>query len=144
MIKQTFLLLCKFFSICLLLLYFPPKITAQFNCTYDCSNNDFSHNIVNCGCFHYDPCLLRFIPLSVSQRIAAADLAPGLQYFGRSIHGTMDMNNDGLVDLAVGSLGAAVLLWLVFHPVNNTVVKNIKDSYCSYSCNSRRRAQLYK
>uniref|UniRef100_A0A8C4H9J0 Integrin, alpha 11a n=1 Tax=Dicentrarchus labrax TaxID=13489 RepID=A0A8C4H9J0_DICLA len=45
------------------------------------------------------------------QRIAAADLAPGLQYFGRSIHGTMDMNNDGSVDLAVGSLGAAVLLW---------------------------------
>nr|XP_020461334.1 integrin alpha-11 isoform X1 [Monopterus albus] len=45
------------------------------------------------------------------QRIAAADLAPGLQYFGRSIHGTMDMNDDGLVDLAVGSFGAAVLLW---------------------------------
>ncbi|XP_068175204.1 integrin alpha-11a [Antennarius striatus] len=45
------------------------------------------------------------------QRIAAADLNPGLQYFGRSIHGTMDMNNDGSVDLAVGSLGAAVLLW---------------------------------
>ncbi|KAM9860747.1 integrin alpha-11a isoform 2-T2 [Aulostomus maculatus] len=45
------------------------------------------------------------------QRIAAADLAPGLQYFGRSIHGMVDMNNDGLVDLAVGSLGAAVLLW---------------------------------
>uniref|UniRef100_A0A7N6ABQ3 VWFA domain-containing protein n=1 Tax=Anabas testudineus TaxID=64144 RepID=A0A7N6ABQ3_ANATE len=52
------------------------------------------------------------------QRIAAADLAPGLQYFGRSIHGTMDMNDDGLVDLAVGSLGAAVLLWLVFDPIN--------------------------
>jgi len=51
------------------------------------------------------------ISSSVFQRIAAADLAPGLQYFGRSIHGTMDMNNDGLVDLAVGSLGAAVLLW---------------------------------
>lgn len=55
------------------------------------------------------------ICFSVSQRIAAADLAPGLQYFGRSIHGTMDMNDDGLVDLAVGSLGAVVLLWLVFH-----------------------------
>ncbi|XP_071771799.1 integrin alpha-11a [Centroberyx gerrardi] len=45
------------------------------------------------------------------QRVAAADLAPGLQYFGRSIHGKIDMNEDGLVDLAVGSLGAAVLLW---------------------------------
>ena len=46
-----------------------------------------------------------------SQRIAAVDLLPGLQYFGISIHGKMDMNDDGLVDLAVGSLGAAVLLW---------------------------------
>lgn len=54
----------------------------------------------------------RYLP----QRIAAVDLASGLQYFGRSIHGTMDMNNDGSVDLAVGSLGAVVLLWLVFYP----------------------------
>ena len=56
-------------------------------------------------------CVYVYLRMSVSQRIAAADLAPGLLYFGRSIHGTMDMNNDGLVDLAVGSLGAAVLLW---------------------------------
>lgn len=54
--------------------------------------------------------------LLAPQRIAAVDLAPGLQYFGRSVHGTMDMNNDGSVDLAVGSLGAVVLLWLVFCP----------------------------
>lgn len=53
-------------------------------------------------------------------------MAPGLQYFGRSIHGTMDMNNDGLVDLAVGSLGAAVLLWLAFHSVNNTCRQKYK------------------
>lgn len=33
-------------------------------------------------------------------------------YFGCSIHGQLDMNEDGLVDLAVGSLGNAVLLWL--------------------------------
>ncbi|NWY70927.1 ITA11 protein, partial [Erithacus rubecula] len=45
------------------------------------------------------------------QRIAAADLAPGLMYFGCSIHGQLDLNQDGLVDLAVGSLGNAVLLW---------------------------------
>ncbi|XP_008939279.1 PREDICTED: integrin alpha-11, partial [Merops nubicus] len=45
------------------------------------------------------------------QRIAAADLAPGLRYFGCSIHGQLDLNEDGLVDLAVGSLGNAVLLW---------------------------------
>ncbi|XP_058667208.1 integrin alpha-11 [Ammospiza caudacuta] len=45
------------------------------------------------------------------QRIAAADLAPGLMYFGCSIHGQLDLNEDGLVDLAVGSLGNAVVLW---------------------------------
>ncbi|XP_018110721.2 integrin alpha-11 [Xenopus laevis] len=45
------------------------------------------------------------------QRISAADLAPDLVYFGCNIHGEMDMNEDGLVDLAVGSMGNAVLLW---------------------------------
>ncbi|NWU95774.1 ITA11 protein, partial [Upupa epops] len=45
------------------------------------------------------------------QRVAAADLALGLMYFGCSIHGQLDLNEDGLVDLAVGSLGSAVLLW---------------------------------
>ncbi|KAG8440802.1 hypothetical protein GDO86_006513 [Hymenochirus boettgeri] len=45
------------------------------------------------------------------QRIPAAELAPGLVYFGCSVHGEMDMNEDGLVDLAVGSMGNAVLLW---------------------------------
>ncbi|KAI5614814.1 integrin alpha-11 [Silurus asotus] len=45
------------------------------------------------------------------QRIAAVDIFPGLQYFGRSVHCVMDMNGDGLTDLSVGALGAAVLLW---------------------------------
>ncbi|XP_038623174.1 integrin alpha-11 [Tachyglossus aculeatus] len=45
------------------------------------------------------------------QRIAASSLALGLRYFGCSIHGQLDLNEDGLVDLAVGSLGSAVLLW---------------------------------
>lgn len=73
--------------------------------------------------------LFFFLPLSVSQRIAAADLAAGLQYFGRSIHGTMDMNNDGSVDLAVGSLGAAVLLWLVFYPLSNAAIRKVKATH---------------
>nr|XP_055049369.1 integrin alpha-11 [Misgurnus anguillicaudatus] len=45
------------------------------------------------------------------QRISASDISSGLQYFGRSVHGVMDLNSDGLIDLSVGSLGAAVLLW---------------------------------
>ncbi|KAL4613408.1 integrin alpha-11 [Arapaima gigas] len=45
------------------------------------------------------------------QRIGAVDLSSGLRFFGCSIHGKMDLNEDGLVDLSVGSLGAAVLLW---------------------------------
>ncbi|XP_014445245.1 integrin alpha-11 [Tupaia chinensis] len=45
------------------------------------------------------------------QRVAASELAPGLQYFGCSIHGQLDLNEDGLVDLAVGALGNAVILW---------------------------------
>ncbi|KAG9280839.1 integrin alpha-11 [Astyanax mexicanus] len=45
------------------------------------------------------------------QRISAVDISPGLQYFGRSVHGVMDINGDGLIDLSVGALGAAVLLW---------------------------------
>ncbi|ERE76885.1 integrin alpha-11 [Cricetulus griseus] len=45
------------------------------------------------------------------QRIAASELAPGLQHFGCSIHGQLDLNEDGLVDLAVGALGNAVVLW---------------------------------
>ncbi|MGH0170631.1 UNVERIFIED_CONTAM: hypothetical protein FKN15_059420, partial [Acipenser sinensis] len=79
------------------------------------------------------------------QRIGAADLPSGLMYFGRSIHGKMDLNQDGLVDLAVGSLGAAVLLWsrsivqihatIKFEPAkvnifNKDCKRNGKDATC--------------
>ncbi|KAM9853951.1 integrin alpha-11-like [Aulostomus maculatus] len=45
------------------------------------------------------------------QRLAAAGFSTGLQYFGRSLHSALDINADGLADLAVGSLGAAVVIW---------------------------------
>lgn len=61
------------------------------------------------GCSCWKPAWI--LPFAF-QRIAAADLAPGLMYFGCSIHGQLDLNEDGLIDLAVGSLGNAVLLWL--------------------------------
>ncbi|XP_033934912.1 LOW QUALITY PROTEIN: integrin alpha-11-like, partial [Pseudochaenichthys georgianus] len=45
------------------------------------------------------------------QRVSAAGLSSSLQYFGQSLHGVLDANGDGLVDLAVGALGAAVIVW---------------------------------
>ncbi|XP_067169607.1 integrin alpha-10 [Apteryx mantelli] len=44
------------------------------------------------------------------QRIEAAALSQALSYFGRSLDGQMDLDGDGLVDLAVGAQGAAVVL----------------------------------
>ncbi|XP_054850830.1 integrin alpha-M-like isoform X2 [Eublepharis macularius] len=45
-----------------------------------------------------------------SQRITAASLSPGLNFFGQSVQGRLDLSGDGLTDLAVGALGNAVLL----------------------------------
>ncbi|XP_072839917.2 integrin alpha-10 [Pogona vitticeps] len=44
------------------------------------------------------------------QRIEASALPQGLRYFGRSLDGQIDLDGDGLVDLAVGAQGAAVVL----------------------------------
>ncbi|XP_078097370.1 integrin alpha-11-like [Mustelus asterias] len=58
--------------------------------------------------FHgYDKNILK----DYKQRIGASEVSHGLLYFGRSIHGQLDMNDDGLVDLAIGALGSAIQLW---------------------------------
>uniref|UniRef100_A0A8C7K1R3 Integrin subunit alpha 10 n=1 Tax=Oncorhynchus kisutch TaxID=8019 RepID=A0A8C7K1R3_ONCKI len=44
------------------------------------------------------------------QRIAGSSLSPSLQYFGRSVSARLDLDGDGLLDLAVGAQGSAVLL----------------------------------
>ncbi|XP_068381063.1 integrin alpha-X isoform X2 [Eschrichtius robustus] len=45
-----------------------------------------------------------------SQRITGAQFSPSLQYFGQSLSGGQDLTMDGLVDLAVGAWGHALLL----------------------------------
>ncbi|XP_072453658.1 integrin alpha-L isoform X2 [Notamacropus eugenii] len=45
-----------------------------------------------------------------SQRIEGIQVSPGLQYFGQSIHGVMDLGGDGLVDVLVGTQGQVVML----------------------------------
>ncbi|KAK2489924.1 hypothetical protein MC885_015534 [Smutsia gigantea] len=47
---------------------------------------------------------------SHSQRISGSQLSPSLQYFGQSLSGGQDLTMDGLVDLAVGAQGHALLL----------------------------------
>nr|XP_019572762.1 PREDICTED: integrin alpha-X-like [Rhinolophus sinicus] len=49
-------------------------------------------------------------PSLSGQRIAGSQLSPRLQYFGQSLSGGQDLTQDGLVDLAVGARGHALLL----------------------------------
>uniref|UniRef100_UPI00398F4ED9 integrin alpha-1 n=1 Tax=Pristiophorus japonicus TaxID=55135 RepID=UPI00398F4ED9 len=81
-----------------------------------------------------------------SQRISASAPDVHLNYFGQSIDGQMDLNDDGLVDITVGALGGAALFWsrdiaqvtiskLKFHPnkiniQNKNCVINEKPTVC--------------
>ncbi|XP_028931459.1 integrin alpha-1 [Ornithorhynchus anatinus] len=46
-----------------------------------------------------------------AQRIASGGDGEKLKFFGQSIHGEMDLNGDGLIDVTIGGLGGAALFW---------------------------------
>uniref|UniRef100_A0AAR2KN16 VWFA domain-containing protein n=1 Tax=Pygocentrus nattereri TaxID=42514 RepID=A0AAR2KN16_PYGNA len=45
------------------------------------------------------------------QRIAAGGDGEKMKFFGQSIHGIMDLNNDGIIDVTIGGIGGAALYW---------------------------------
>ncbi|XP_051541347.1 integrin alpha-1 [Myxocyprinus asiaticus] len=45
------------------------------------------------------------------QRIAAGGDGVSMKFFGQSIHGIMDLNNDGIIDVTIGGIGGAALYW---------------------------------
>ncbi|XP_072514317.1 integrin alpha-1 [Salminus brasiliensis] len=45
------------------------------------------------------------------QRIAAGGDGDKMKFFGQSIHGIMDLNNDGIIDVTIGGIGGAALYW---------------------------------
>nr|XP_057939471.1 integrin alpha-10-like [Doryrhamphus excisus] len=51
-----------------------------------------------------------YIIHNFKQRIPGMSVSPSLQYFGRSVSARLDLDGDGLIDLAVGAHGSAVLL----------------------------------
>ncbi|XP_063066230.1 integrin alpha-1 [Engraulis encrasicolus] len=55
----------------------------------------------------------RSIKKQYVQRIAAGGdpKKDGKKFFGQSIHGIMDLNNDGIIDVTIGGLGGASLYW---------------------------------
>ncbi|XP_043106247.1 integrin alpha-1 isoform X2 [Puntigrus tetrazona] len=45
------------------------------------------------------------------QRIAAGGDGERMKFFGQSIHGIMDLNDDGIIDVTIGGIGGAALFW---------------------------------
>uniref|UniRef100_A0AAR2LSF5 VWFA domain-containing protein n=1 Tax=Pygocentrus nattereri TaxID=42514 RepID=A0AAR2LSF5_PYGNA len=53
----------------------------------------------------------RTIRKQSSQKILASKLDPSLKFFGRSLDGNTDLNDDSLPDVSVGSYGKVLQLW---------------------------------
>ncbi|XP_071396311.1 integrin alpha-L-like [Centroberyx affinis] len=52
----------------------------------------------------------RGIRSTFSQRIMGGEILPGLQFFGQAVDGKIDLDDDGLTDIVVGSQGVALSL----------------------------------
>ncbi|XP_068611749.1 integrin alpha-10 [Brachionichthys hirsutus] len=86
-----------------------------------------------------------YIIHNYKQRISGSSISPSLQYFGRSVSARLDMDGDGLIDLAVGAQGNAVMLSsrsivqinvsLSFQPhsinvIQKTCQRGVRESAC--------------
>ncbi|KAM9792574.1 integrin alpha-M [Neosynchiropus ocellatus] len=70
---------------------------------------------------------------SFNQRIRGRNMSPGLRFFGQAIDGEIDLGEDGLPDIVVGSQGAVIVLRsrpvfhaeasLSFHPAEISIDK---------------------
>ncbi|KFV11085.1 Integrin alpha-2, partial [Tauraco erythrolophus] len=67
----------------------------------------------NCGAIYIYNGFQKTIRTKYSQKILGSDSAFGqrLQFFGRSVDGHRDLDDDGITDVSVGADGNVVLLW---------------------------------
>ncbi|XP_077129781.1 integrin alpha-X-like isoform X2 [Ranitomeya variabilis] len=78
------------------------------------------------------------------QRIEGSKMGSGVQFFGRSLAGNLDMTNDGLPDVTVGGEGVAVILRSrpVLQVTVSMTFKPLEFPLSSYECTDTRKQQV--
>ncbi|XP_069591285.1 integrin alpha-X-like [Ranitomeya imitator] len=78
------------------------------------------------------------------QRIEGSKMGSGVQFFGRSLAGNLDMTNDGLPDVTVGGEGVAVILRSrpVLQVNVSITFKPLEFPLSSYECTDTRKQQV--
>ncbi|XP_043999977.1 integrin alpha-1 [Gambusia affinis] len=79
--------------------------------------------------------------LNLVQHIPAGGDGEKVKFFGQSIHGIMDLNGDGIVDVTIGGLGGASLFWTrdVAQVTSNMMFEPTKINlqHSQYQCEHR-------
>ncbi|KAM4026349.1 integrin alpha-M-like [Anomaloglossus baeobatrachus] len=77
------------------------------------------------------------------QRIVGSQLRSGMQFFGRSLAGNLDMTNDGLPDVTVGGEGVTIILRSrpVIQVAVSMTFRPSEFSLSSYECTDTRKQQ---